>query len=488
MTTIDHHRVPLSPGQKARRINLDPDIYGTFAEIGAGQETVRHFFRAGGASQTIAKAMSAYDKDFSNAIYGKEQNNRFVCESRLKNMLGHEYGLIIDRLNRKDHPTKKFFTFANTVGTSTYEKPHSGHGWMGVRFQTAPDRPTSDVIIHFRLHDPDISLQQESIGVMGTNMIHACFFHHRDPQEIMTALYDNVSRHVVEVDMIQMNGPDFSQVDNRLLSLQLVKRGYTDAVIFGPDGQNLQASEALYKKNILAIRGSFRPVTKVNIDMIMNGYNMFIKEQRVDRQNLQVLFEITLNNLQSDTGDVDEKDFIDRADILCSLGQTVLISNYQEYYKLVEYFSRYTKARMGLIMGVNNLIEVFEEKYYRHLNGGMLEAFGILFTRDLKVYVYPSKPSQEAQIMTTDTMPVHPRLKPLYEYLLHNTRLVDIESYDPKVLHIFSKAVLDKIRAGHEGWEEMVPPYVDNMIKDNRLFCYVPPKPAPEPQKAGAKI
>ena len=474
MTTNDHHRVPLSPGQKARRINLDPDIYGTFAEIGAGQETVRHFFRAGGASQTIAKAMSAYDKDFSNAIYGKEPNNRFVCESRLKNMLGHEYGLIIDRLNRNDHPTKKFFTFANTVGTSTYEKPHSGHGWMGVRFQTAPDRPTSDVIIHFRLHDPDISLQQESIGVMGTNMIHACFFHHRDPQEIMTALYDNVSRHVVEVDMIQMNGPDFSQVDNRLLSLQLVKRGYTDAVIFGPDGQNLQASEALYKKNILAIRGSFRPVTKVNIDMIMNGYNMFIKEQRVDRQNLQVLFEITLNNLQSDTGDVDEKDFIDRADILCSLGQTVLISNYQEYYKLVEYFSRYTKSRMGLIMGVNNLVEVFDERYYRELNGGVLEAFGILFHRDLKIYVYPSRASASDSIMTTNTMPIHPRLQPLYDYLLFNKRLVDIDSFDPNVLHIFSKQVLDMIRGGTPGWEEMVPPYVDNMIKDNRLFGYTP--------------
>ncbi|MBK9759036.1 MAG: TonB-dependent receptor [Flavobacteriales bacterium] len=486
MTNNDHHRVPLSPNQKSRRINLDTDIYGTFAEIGAGQETVRHFFRAGGASQTIAKAMSAYDKDFSNAIYGPEPGNRFVCESRLKNMLRHEFGLMLERLSRTDHPTKKFFTFANTIASSTYERPHSGHGWIGVRFQTAPDRPTSDVIIHLRLHDPDISLQQEAVGIMGVNLIHACFFHHKDPQEIMTAIYDNVSRHVVEIDMIQMNGPDFSQIDNRLLSLQLVKRGYTDAVIFGPDGQNLQASEALYKKNILAIRGSFRPVTKVNIDMIMNGYNMFIKEQRVDRQNLQVLFEITLNNLQSDTGDVDEKDFIDRADILCSLGQTVLISNYQEYYKLVEYFSRYTKARMGLIMGVNNLIEVFEEKYYRHLNGGMLEAFGILFTRDLKVYVYPSKPSFDAPIMTLEDMPVHPRLKPLYEYLISNKRLVDIESFDPTVLHIFSKAVLNMIRDSKPGWEDMVPPYVDNMIKDNRLFGYVPhPVTAETGQKAG---
>ena len=470
----DPHRVPLSPNQKAKRINADPDIYGTFAEIGAGQETVRHFFRAGGASQTIAKAMSAYDKDFSNAIYGAEPGNRFVCESRLRNMIRHEYGLIVERLDRKDHPSKRFFSFANTVATSTYNHPHTGHGWLGVRFQTAPGRPTNDVVIHVRLHDPDINLQQEAIGVLGVNLLHACCFHHEDPDMMMTTLYDNVSRHVVEVDMIQMTGPDFSQVDNRLLSLQLVKRGYTDAVIFGPDGQNLQAAEVLYRKNILAIRGSFRPVTKVNIDMIMNGYNMFIKEQRVDRQNLQVLFEITLNNLQADSGDVDEKDFIDRADILCSLGQTVLISNYQEYYKLVEYFSRYTKARMGLIMGIDNLVKVFDEKYYRGLNGGMLEAFGILFTRDLKIYVYPSRPATEASLITLENMAISPRVKPLYDYLMSNKRMVDIETFDPQVLHIFSVQVLQMIREGKPGWEVLVPPFVDNMIKDNKLFGYMP--------------
>ena len=472
MIVQDPDRVVLSAAQKARKINQDNVLYGTFAEIGAGQETVRQFFRAGGASNTIAKAMSAYDKDFSNAIYGPEPGNRFVCESRLMNMLRHEYGLITERLSRADHPTKKFFTFANTLATSTFERPHSGHGWIGVRFQTAPERPTNDVIIHVRLHDPDISLQQENLGVLGVNLLFGCLFHHNDPHEVMSGLYDNVSRHVVEIDMIQMNGPDFQQVDNRLLSLQLVKRNFTDAVIFGPDGQNLQASNVLYKKNILAIRGSFRPVTKVNIDMIMNGYNMFIREQRVERSQLQVLFEITLSNLRADTGDVDEKDFIDRADILCSLGQTVLISNYQEYYKLVEYFSRYTRGRMGLIMGVNNLIDVFDERYYRHLNGGMLEAFGILFTRDLKIYVYPSKPTADDELMTTVNMPVHPRLRPLYDYLLNNKRLVDIESFDPNVLHIFSPEVLRMIRSGEAGWEEMVPPYVDTMIKENRLFGY----------------
>lgn len=465
-------RIVLSPRQKAIRVNRDPELYGTFAEIGAGQEVVRHFFRAGQASNTIAKAMSAYDKDFSNAIYGQEDNNRFVCESRLRNMLEHEYGLIRERLSRKDHPDKRFFTFANTVTTSSYMTPGRGHGWVGMRWQTAPKREHNDVIIHIRMHDTDIGLQQESIGIIGVNLIFGCIFHYDDPNEIMMGLYDNLNQHNLEIDMIQMTGPDLEQVDNRLLSLQLVKNGFTDAVLFGPDGQNLQASETLYKKNILAIRGSFRPVTKVNIDMIMNGYNMFIKERKVDRENLQVLFEITLNNLKAETGDIDERDFLDRADILCSLGQTVLISNYQQYYKLIDYFSRFTKARMGLIMGVNNLVEVFNEKYYRHLNGGMLEAFGILFTRDLKIYCYPSKAHDGDVLMTKDNMPIHPRLKPLYEYLMFNKRIVNIENFDPDVLHILSPNVLRMIRNNEEGWEDLVPAYVDNMIKDNKLFGY----------------
>src|SRR5690606_27611547 len=282
---------------------------------------------------------------------------------------------------------------------------------------------------------------------------------------------DNLNRDQIEIDMVSMNGPDFETLDNRLLSLQLVKNGMTDAVIFSPDGKNLQPADLLYKKNILAIRGSFRPVTKVNIDMIINGYNAFVKEQRVDSDNLQVLFEITLNNLRAD-GDIDEQDFLDRADILCSLGQTVLISNYQEYFKLIQYFSTFTNKRMGLIMGVTNMIELFDEKYYRELNGGILEAFGILFTRDLKVYLYPSKGADDAEIMTSRNMPVHPRIRPLYDYLVYNGRVVDLKGYDPEVLAIQSREALNLIRTGESGWEKMVPNYVDVMIKKNKLFGF----------------
>ena len=467
-------RVILSSKQKALRINLNRDIYGTFAEIGAGQEVVRHFFQAGGASGTIAKAMSAYDKDFSDAIYGKEAKGRYVCRPRLVRMLQHEYSLMEERLSRQDHPTKCFFAYANTIATINFQKTIQGHGWMGVKFQTAPDRAPSTVVIHVRFHENEAVLQQLTSGILGVNLLYGCFYFYDKPRELLLSLYDNLQRDQIEIDMVEMDGPDFEHVDNRLMSLQLVKNGMTDAVIFSPDGRNLQAADVLYKKNILAIRGSFRPVTKVNIDMIMKGFQMFEAEEKVDSERVQVLFEITLSNLKAE-GDIDEQDFLDRADILCSLGQTVLISNYMKYYKLVEYFSRYTKKRMGIIMGTNNLLDVFNEKYYRDLNGGVLEAFGILFSRDLKIYLYPWHDQKTDALLTTENTPIHPRLKPLFDYLLFNKRMVDIEDYNEEILDIYSREVLRMIRCGESGWEDMVPTYVDTIIKENKLFGYKPP-------------
>ena len=460
--------IVLTPVQKALEVNLNPETYGTFAEVGAGQEVVRHFFRAGGASGTIAKAMSAYDKDFSDAIYGKEANGRYVCESRLKNMINHEYGLITERLNRKKHPNKRFFSFANNVETINFSKTNDGHGWMGLRFQLCPNSKPNDVILHYLLHEREAKQQQESAGILGVNLLHGCMFHSDNPKMIIKKLFDNISKGHLEINMIQMNGPDFDYVDNRLLSLYLVKERMTDAVIFSPDGVNLQPSDVLYKKNILAIRGSFRPVTKVNIDMIKNGYNKFILENKVHKEDLQVLFEITLSNLSSE-GEIDEQDFLDRADILCSLGQTVLISNYQRYYKLLDYFSRFTKKRMGIIMGVPNLKQIFEEKYYRHLSGGILEAFGRMFNRDLKIYLYPYQKQKKGEITNSKNINIHPRFRSLYDYLIFNQRIIDIE-YDPEVLNIFSPVVLRMIKNGISGWEDMVPAYVDNVIKQKKLF------------------
>ena len=457
--------------QKALQINLNDNIYGTFAEIGAGQETVRNFFRAGGASGTIAKAMSAYDKDFSDAIYGNEPGNRYVTEERLKNMLSYEIELIEDRLSRKKHPEKLFFAYANTVATIDFSKKFKGHGWVGIKFQLDPLEGYNEIIIHLRFKQTNAQLQQETLGVLGVNLLFGGFYMHDNPKEIVKSLYDNIEKDQIEIDMINFSGSRFNYVDNRLMSLQLVKNDMTNAVMFGPDGNNLLPAQELYKKNILTLRGSFRPVTKVNMDIYQKSKALFLQEKKVDENNTKIITEITLSNLRAE-GEINERDFLDRAELLCSLGQTVMITNFQEYYKLVEYFSEFTKARMGLAMGVYNLIQIFDEKYYRHLSGGILEAFGKLFFKDLKVYLYPLKNHETGELLTSENLKVHPRMKELYKFFKYNGKMLDIKDFDPSILDILSRNVLNMIVNGEEGWEEMLPKGIPETIKEKRLFGY----------------
>ncbi|MGB5364011.1 MAG: TonB-dependent receptor [Aureibaculum sp.] len=457
--------------RKALRINLNDNIYGTFAEIGAGQETVRNFFRAGGASNTIAKSMSAYDKDFSDAIYGIEADKRYVTQPRLKNMLTYEMELIEDRLSRDKHPDNLFFTYANTVATIDFAKKFKGHGWVGVKFQLDPLEDYNEIIMHIRFKQTDATLQQETLGILGVNLIYGAFYMYDRPKELLKSLYDNLAKDQVEIDMINFSGPRFMYVDNRLMSLQLVRNGMTNAVMFGPDGNNLLPAQVLYKKNILALRGSFRPVTKVNMDMYERAKEMFYAEKTVDKKNAKIIFEITLTNLRAE-GEINERDFLDRAELLCSLGQNVMITNFQEYYRLVEYFAEFTKARMALAMGVYNLVQIFDEKYYRHLSGGILEAFGKLFFKDLKVYLYPLKDEKTGEFITSETLKVHPRMKELYKFFKYNGKMLDIKDYNPDILDVFSRTVLQKIADGEEGWEEMLPVGISEIIKDHRLFGY----------------
>lgn len=459
---------------KALRINLNEHIYGTFAEIGAGQETVRHFFRSGGSSGTIAKAMSAYDKDFSDAIYGIEADGRYVTEERLKKMLTHETELIEQRLDRNKHPNKMFFSYANTVATIDFAKKFKGHGWVGIKYQIDSDEDYNEIILHIRFKETDARLQQETLGILGVNLIYGAYYKYNDPKKLLKYLYDHLDQDQLEIDTINFSGPRFANVDNRLMSLQLVKNGMTDAVMFSPEGHNILPAAILYKKNILALRGSFRPVTSVNIDMYEKSLKMFLEENRVEKENTLVIFEITLSNLRSE-GEIDERDFMDRAELLCSLGQTVMISNFQEYYKVVEYFANYTKARMGLAMGVNNLVEIFDEKYYRHMSGGILEAFGKLFYRDLKVFLYPML-GENDEIINSENLKVHPRMKELYKFFAYNGKVVDIEDVDVKSLKIFSREVLKMICNNTPGWEDMLPEGISELIKEHQLFSYNPNK------------
>lgn len=454
---------------KALRINLNENIYGTFAEIGAGQETVRNFFRSGGASGTIAKAMSAYDKDFSDAIYGVEDDRRYVTEARLKKMLDHEMHLLEERISRDKHPNKLFFSYANTVATIDFAKKYKGHGWVGIRFHVDPNEEFSDIILHLRFKENDAKLQQHTLGVLGTNLIYGAFYKHNNPKKLLEYLYDHLDKDQIEIDMINFSGPRFKNVDNRLMSLQLVKNNMTDAVMFGPDGNNLLAAKILYKKNILALRGSFRPVTKVNVDMFQKSYDMFINDNKVDKDKTKVIFEITLSNLKEGLEEIDERDFLDRAELLCSLGHTVMISNFKEYYKVAQYFNNYTKKRLGIAMGGKNLVELFDERYYRDLPGGILEAFGKLATSDIKVYVYPFK-NKEGDLMTTENIKVHPRMKDLYKFFKYNGKMVDIENPNLDILGIYSRRVLKMISDSEPGWEEMLPNGIAELIKKHSLF------------------
>ncbi|HLV24138.1 MAG TPA: hypothetical protein VKY36_05105 [Moheibacter sp.] len=464
----------LSAKQKALEINLNPHIYGTFAEIGAGQETVRFFYRAGGASGTLAKAMSAYDKDFSDAIYGKEEDGRYVTEERLKKMLDHEMKLIEQRLNQETHKDKLFFTYANTVTTIDFTKTYRGHGWVGIRFKNDPNQEEyNEIIFHVRFKETNAQLQQETLGMMGVNLIYGAYYYNDNPRRLLRSLYDGLDNDQVEIDMVNFSGPRFAYVDNRLMSLQLVKNGMTDAVIFGPKGKNFLPAALLYKKNIFATRGSFRPVTHVNLDMLQSSLEMFMDQEDVNEEDTEILFEITLSNLSSD-GEIDERDFLDRADIIGSLGYNVIISNFSEYYKLVHYFTEFTKnaTKIGLGMGVNNLLEVFNPNYYENLPGGIMEAFGKLFKKNVVVYLYPYYNRENKELLTADNLKVNENLKELYKFFKFNQRIRDIVNYNPAYLDIYSRRILEQIGKGEEGWEKQVPSRVAEMIKDRGMFGF----------------
>ncbi|WP_421879626.1 TonB-dependent receptor [Marinoscillum sp.] len=458
----------LTTKEKALSLNLDDKIYGTIAEIGGGQEVADYFFKAGAASGTIAKTMSAYDMTFSDAIYGKSV--RYVCEDKLMKMLDREYSLLAQRLTNRAKRSH-FFAFANTVETLNFKRTNQGHGWIGLRFQKHPNSDPNDCVIHVILKDNDPLWQQQVLGMVGVNLLHACY-NFTEPEEILNSLTDNIHRSRLEIDMFRIEGPDFHHVDNRLMSLKLVKNGLTHAAMFGPKGNVLQPSAALYKKNIFVLRGRFRPVTHVNVDMMITGMRAFRKESDVEIQNITPIVELTLNDLTLE-GEVDETDFLDRVDLLCSLGQNVLISNYQEHYKLASYLSQFTRHRkLGIVLGYYNLVRIFDESYYENLNGGILESFSRLFGSNVKLFIYPTYKTNSEQIQTSKTFEPEPHLKNLFNYLLDNDKIQDIDGAKTENLHIISDDVLEMIQRGEVGWEEFVPNKVAEAIKNNHLFSY----------------
>src|SRR5438876_2003615 len=454
--------------EKALQINLDPAKYGTFAEIGAGQEVARRFFRIGGAAGTVAKTMSAYDMTFSDAIYGPA--HRYVSRVRLQKMLDHEYDLLIERLDGKFGAEKAFFVFADTVAARSFKERNESHGWLGVRFQSQPLGQPSQNIIHVRLLDEANVEQQEALGVIGVNLRYGAFYQ-RQPEKLISSLHENLPSGRIEVDMIKFSGSLFQNVDNRLMSLQLVSQGLTDAVMFKADGETVQPAEVFYKKAILVERGSFRPVTYATNDMLDGARRVFLKHCDCSEDEVVVLMEMTLENLLAD-GQVDHADFLARIDILRALGRNVLISKFGEYYRLAGYLFRYTNRAIGLVMGVPSLMEIFNEKHYTNLEGGILEALGRMFNGGLKLYVYPMIDETSGMVVTRTQIQVAPNLRSLFLYLIDNQCVQEITDYHPEYLRIHPPEVLAKLQSGDSNWERMVPPEVVHIIKKRQFFGY----------------
>jgi hypothetical protein len=458
----------IATDEKALQINLDAAKYGTFAEIGAGQEVARRFFRVGGAAGTIAKTMSAYDMTFSDVIYGRA--GRYVSRARMQTMLDHEYDLLVERLDANFGAEKTFFVFADTVAARSFKQRSESHGWLGVRFQAEPRSQPSEIIIHVRLLDETNVDQQEALGVIGVNLVFGAFYH-RQPENLISSLAENLAPGRIEVDMIKFSGPLFQSVDNRLMSLQLVSQGLTNAVMFRSDGETVQPAEVFYKKALLVERGSFRPVTYATNDMLDGACRVFLQQSDCSKDDLVVLMEMTLENLLSG-GQLNHADFLARVDILGALGRTVLISRFAEYYRLAGYLFRYTNRPIGLVMGVPSLIEIFDEKYYARLEGGILEALGRMFKGGLKLYVYPMLDEASGKIITATQIKVAPNLRSLFQHLIDNQCIQEITDYNPEYLRIHSPDVLARLQSGDSSWEQMVPPKVVHMIKQREFFGY----------------
>lgn len=465
-----NHRQILKTEQKALEINLNDRIYGTFAEIGAGQEVARHFFQVGAAVGTIAKTMSAYDKTYSDAIYGVEDSGRYVCESRVYKMLDHEYALIEERLSGVMED-RCFFVFADTVSAINYKRTIKGNGWMGVRFQHLPGTDASEVVIHVKLLDKNNRQQQEAIGILGVNLIYACYYYREDPEVFIHSLLDGLKSRV-QIDFIRTKGRGFGQFDNRLLTLYLVKHNLTEVSMFDHNKNSVHASEILYKKELMVVRGHFRPPTLVTADAIKSSFEQFKNEDGGNPENCRLVTEMTMDNLTR-FGELDEKDFIDRADMLCLMGHTVIISDCNNHHKLISYLSDYKIKRLGIVIGVHELLEIINDKFHSNQDGRLLVAFGELFSRNIRVYAYPALEKEGDSMLDVTNLPVPRGIRFLYQHLIDNKQIVEVEDVNEEILNIIPANVFKAISQGDEGsWEDAMMPDLVRYIKENGCFGF----------------
>ncbi|MGY0400182.1 MAG: TonB-dependent receptor [Ostreibacterium sp.] len=457
--------------KKALRINLNEKKYGTIVEIGAGQEVARQFFRAGAAAGTIAKTMSAYDMQFSDAIYGAQESRRYVSKARLQAMMDKEFSLVIERVGDTRPKNSRFFAYAATVAAKSWGRNNECHAWCGVRIQMYPDAKPSDIIVHTRMRDKNAEQQQEALGILGVNLIYAAYYYYDVPQKIIDSLTDNIEHGRLEIDSISFAGPYFEEIDNLGVNINLIRYWKTRAVMFYADGSVAVPAEMLYKKNILTIRGSFKPVTNLNIDMIKQGMEAFQQHSDVDENNTIALAEISLNDAMGKDLGASEDDIIDRVRLLNSLGYNVMVSDYTRFFSLRAYFRQYTQKQIGIVLGILNVKQIFDPAFYRGVTGGMLEGFGKLFPDNTSLYVYPEA-SIDSELTTYDTLTLTEEFKHLYKHLVVNNFIKGINCSNAELLKIYSREILKALTDGRGDWENKLPPLVVEQIIQKNMFGY----------------
>jgi len=469
---MDHKNVSSrSTSQKALRLNLDDKKYGTIVEIGAGQEVARQFFLAGAAAGTIAKTMSAYDMKFSDAIYGVQNDGRYVSKARVKAMMEQELDLVLERVSEGRSKASRYFAYAATVSAKSFNRQNECHAWCGIRVQMYPGAEPSNIKVHVRMHDDNAEAQQQALGVLGVNLIYAAYYYFENPKMMIDSLTDSIKHGRLEIDSIEFIGPYFEDIDNRAINLHLIRSWKTRAIMFRPDGSICVPAEMLYKKNVLTIRGSFRPVTNLNVDMIEQGKKAFFEQQGVSEDNTIAIAEISLNDVKGNDNHVPEEDLVQRVQLLNSLGYNVMISDYTRYFSLRAYFRQYTKMEIGIVVGLINLKQIFDEDSYRGVEGGILEGFGKLFPDNTRMFIYPEI-NAEGELRDYSDLKVQEHLRFLYRHLLENDYLTGLETSDKNLFNIYSRDVLKQLKAGKSGWEKSVPPLVAEQIMQYGLFGF----------------
>jgi hypothetical protein len=370
---------------RALSLNLDGSIYGTLAEIGAGQEVARWFLSVGAASGTVAKTISAYDKKVSDEIYGT--GTRYVSRERLLAMLHREYRLLLERLSTTRGDAKRFFAFADTVSARNYQGSNEQHGWLGIRFQTEPNAPHSQIVLHINLCDPAAQLQHQAIGILGVNLVYAAFHQRTDRDTFLAGLFDDLSINRIEIDVIEFDGPAFVNQDARTWCLALLERQMSHAIVFDSRGCVVEPSSLLRKRPLLVTRGTFDNAERLDPAPLESACRMLVTESGPFEREPVALTELSIHHVTR----VNEFSLDQMVDCIRRLTHRgpVLATDYPETYLLGRYLRRHSTEPVRFVLSVAAAAKTLQETFYRSLPGTLLEGLGRLLATNVKIYVAP---------------------------------------------------------------------------------------------------